>query len=141
MSEAWGASFIKLDEKNRVILPSKARPALADGVYLTRGQEQCVYLFSRPQFDAHKEKNRQETAPGVPLRAFERVFFSSVVTQDLDKQGRITVPALLREYAGLERELVVIGMDDRMEIWDAGRWQAYLDQYLEQYSWPDEVVP
>jgi MraZ protein len=140
VSEAWGASFVKLDDKNRVILPPKVRAALADGTYLTRGQDECVFLFSRPQFDAHRERYRAQAPAGMPAMAFDRIFYSSVVVQDIDKQGRISIPQMLREYAGLTRDLAVIAMEERMEIWDAGRWQAYLDQYLEQYSQLGEGV-
>ncbi|MDR3360211.1 MAG: division/cell wall cluster transcriptional repressor MraZ [Bifidobacteriaceae bacterium] len=134
MSEAWGASFVKLDEKGRVILPAKTRAALAGGTYLTRGYDRCVFLFSKPQFDAHRERIRAETPPEMPAIAFDRMFFRSVVTQDIDKQGRITIPPLLRQYASLERDLVVIAMEARMEIWDAANWQAYEDQYIDLYA-------
>jgi MraZ protein len=140
VTEAWGASFVKLDEKGRVILPSKARASLSQGTYLTRGQDRCVYLFSRPQFDAYRDKIRAAAPENMPAVAFDRVFFSSVVVQDMDKQGRITVPAILRDYASLERELAVLGLEDRMEIWDLGHWQSYLDQYLDPFSQPVEGV-
>ncbi|MDR1799765.1 MAG: cell division/cell wall cluster transcriptional repressor MraZ [Bifidobacteriaceae bacterium] len=134
MSEAYGEQFIKLDEKGRIILPSKARPAMADGVYLTRGQSQCIYLFSKPQFEAHRQYNREHAPAGMPAIAFDRIFYSSVVNQDMDKQGRITVPPAQRQNAGLERDLAVIGLEERIEIWDAAAWRAYLDQYTAQYA-------
>jgi MraZ protein len=140
VSEAWGASFIKLDDKGRIILPSKARSSFKEGTYLTRGQDQCLFLFTKTQFDTYREHNRTQAPPGMPAIAFDRVFFSSVVPQDPDKQGRISIPTSLREYAGLTRELAVIGMEQRMEIWDADRWQSYLDQYVEQYSQLQEGV-
>jgi MraZ protein len=140
MSEAFGASFIKLDEKGRVILPAKARADLSDGAYLTLGQDKCLFLFTKPQFDAFRQQNRAQAPPGMPAIAFDRIFFSGVVVQDPDKQGRITIAAALREYAGLTRELAVIGMEERMEIWDAGRWQTYMNQYIEQYAQLNEGV-
>jgi MraZ protein len=134
VTDAFGHSSNKLDEKGRVILPPRARAALATGAYLTRGHDNCVYLFSKPQFDDNRERNRANTPPGMPAIAFERIFYSSVVTADVDKQGRVTIPPLLRQYADLSRDLVIIGLEDRMEIWDAARWQSYLDEYVDQYA-------
>jgi MraZ protein len=99
-----------------------------------------VFLFSQEQFELYREHNREQAPPGMPPMAFDRVFFSSVVTQDIDKQGRITVPPSLRAYAGLDRELAVIGLEERMEIWDAAKWQAYLDQYVAQFASLQEGV-
>jgi MraZ protein len=140
MSEAWGASFIKLDDKNRIILPAKFRAALADGAYLTRGHDECVFLFSRPQFDTYREHTRAHAPPGMPAIAFDRVFYSSVVIQEPDKQGRITIPQMLRDYAGLSRDLAVIGMEERMEIWDGDRWQTYLSEFEPMYAKLSEGV-
>jgi MraZ protein len=134
LSEAWGTANIKLDDKNRMILPAKARASFADGTYLTRGQSECIFLFTRSQFDAYREMNRNQVPQGMPAIAFDRIFFSSVVAQDQDKQGRIGIPQSLREYAGLTRELTVITMEARMEIWDTERWQVYLDQYAKPFS-------
>ncbi|MDR1635051.1 MAG: cell division/cell wall cluster transcriptional repressor MraZ [Bifidobacteriaceae bacterium] len=140
MSEAWGESFIKLDDKHRIILPAKARPAMADGTYLTKGQGDCVFLFSKPQFDDYRERNQAAAPVGMAPIDFDRVFYSSVVPQDMDKQGRISVPVGLRDYAGLAKDLAVIGMATHTEIWDAGRWRAYLEQIQAQYSQLKEGV-
>jgi MraZ protein len=134
MVAAFGTSWQKLDEKGRIILPAKSRPELAAGTYLTRGQDRCVFLFSEAQFEAYRQETALNAPPGIPPIAFDRVFFSSVVAQDIDKQGRITVPAELRDYAGLERELAVVGLAKRMEIWDAKRWNSYLDLYVAEFS-------
>jgi MraZ protein len=67
-------------------------------------------------------------------RAFDRMLYSSVVRQEPDKQGRITIPPILREYAGLDRELAVVGMDTRIEIWDAAAWQTYTEAYEPLFS-------
>ncbi|MDR2567026.1 MAG: cell division/cell wall cluster transcriptional repressor MraZ [Bifidobacteriaceae bacterium] len=140
MSEAWGESFIKMDDKNRIILPARARPAMAAGTYLSKGQGDCVFLFSKPQFDAYRERNRSEAPQGMAPLDFDRVFYSSVVPQDMDKQGRISIPVGLRQYAGLARELAVIGMETHTEIWDADRWRTYLEQIQAQYSQLKEGV-
>jgi MraZ protein len=140
MAAALGTFWQKLDDKGRIILPAKARAELAGGTYLTRGQDRCLFLFSSDQFDAHRSDTAAAAPPGMPALAFDRVFFSSVVAQDPDKQGRITIPGELREYAGLDRDLAVIGLEKRMEIWDADRWNAYLDAYVADFSSLDEGV-
>jgi MraZ protein len=134
VSEALGESFIKLDDAGRVILPSKIRPAMAEGTYLTKGQGDCVFLFSKSQFNAYRERNRAEVPPGMAALDFDRVFYASVVVQNIDRQGRISIPSRLRHYAGLVRELAVIGLETHLEIWDADRWSAYLENIQRQYS-------
>jgi MraZ protein len=134
MVAALGTFLLKLDDKNRIILPAKARVDLAPGTYLTRGQDRCVFLFSEQQFADYRQEMADQAPPGMPAMAFDRVFFSSVVPQNLDKQGRLTIPSDLRDYAGLDRELAVIGLEKRMEIWDAAAWTAYLDQYIAEFS-------
>ncbi|MDR1187296.1 MAG: hypothetical protein LBK95_07555, partial [Bifidobacteriaceae bacterium] len=84
MSGSWGPSYIKLDEKHRLILPARVRPALADGTHLTWGQDNCLFLFSESQFEAHREHNRANPPPGMPPIAFDRIFYSSVVSQAMD---------------------------------------------------------
>ncbi|MDR1824962.1 MAG: division/cell wall cluster transcriptional repressor MraZ [Bifidobacteriaceae bacterium] len=140
MSDAYGESLIKLDDKNRIIVPANARAALADGVYLTRGQNQCLFLFSKTQFEAYRLANRARAPEGMPAIAFDRIFYSSVSAQEMDRQGRVTIPPALRQYAGLERDLAVIGLEERLEVWAAATWQAYLDQYTELYSALEEGV-
>ncbi|MDR3202939.1 MAG: division/cell wall cluster transcriptional repressor MraZ [Bifidobacteriaceae bacterium] len=134
MVAAFGTFWQKLDEKGRIILPAKSRAELAGGTYLARGQDRCLFLFSAAQFDAYRGEMAADAPPGMPALAFDRIFFSSVVGQEPDKQGRITLPPDLRDYAGLERDLAVIGLEKRLEIWDAARWNSYLDQYVGDFS-------
>jgi MraZ protein len=134
VGEAFGEFLIKLDDKGRVILPAKLRDQLHTGAYLTRGQDKCLFLFSSEQFVAYRERNREAAPAGMPALAFDRVFYSSVVTSKVDNQGRVTIPPKLRSYAALDRELAVVGLEERLEIWDAQRWQGYLDRYTEQFA-------
>jgi MraZ protein len=140
MVAAFGTFRQKLDDKGRIILPAKARADLAAGTFLTAGQDRCVFLFSQSQFDAYRAAKAQDSPPGMPAMAFDRVLFSSVVTQEVDKQGRITIPPDLRSYAGLDRDLAVIGLESRMEIWDAEAWTAYLAQYEQEFASLQEGV-
>jgi MraZ protein len=140
MVAALGTFWQKLDEKGRLILPAKARAELAGGTYLTRGQGNCVFLFSEAQFEAYRAERALTTPPGMPAIAFDRIFFSSVVAQEPDKQGRITISQDLRDYAHLDRDLAVIGLAHRMEIWDAAAWNQYLAAYEAEFSQLSEGV-
>lgn len=132
----------KLDEKGRIILPAKFRDELASGVVMTRGQEHCLYVFSQAEFEALHEKIRQAPVTSKQARDYLRVFLSGASAETPDKQHRVTVPASLRSYAGLERELVVIGAGSRAEIWDAAAWQTYLaEQEATFANTTEEVIP
>ena len=132
----------KLDEKGRLILPAKFRDELASGLVLTRGQEHCVYVFSQREFEALHEKIRQAPVTSKQARDYLRVFLSGASAEVPDKQNRVTIPAALRSYAGLDRDLVVIGAGSRAEIWDATAWETYLaDQEAAFANTEEEVIP
>ena len=132
----------KLDEKGRVILPAKFRDELASGLVLTRGQEHCVYVFSQREFESLHEKIRQAPVTSKQARDYLRVFLSGASDEVPDKQGRITIPPVLRTYAGLERDCAVIGAGQRVEIWDAEAWEQYLSRQEEVFAeQAEEVVP
>ncbi len=132
----------KLDEKGRLILPSKFRDALAEGVVITRGQERCLYVFSEQEFAQMHERIRQAPITSKQGRDYLRVFLSGAHAETPDKQGRVTVPAALRTYAGLERDLAVIGAGSRAEIWDADAWQRYLEEQENAFAEiEEEVIP
>jgi MraZ protein len=116
----------KLDEKGRIILPAKFREHLVDGLVMTKGQERCVIIWPRAAFDSYAEELRRRSTNNEKVRAYTRVFFSSAFDDEADKQGRVTVPGSLRQWAGLERDLVVVGADTRIEIWDQQAWDHYL---------------
>jgi len=125
---------VKLDEKNRIILPAKIRAGLAEGAYLTTGQDQCLFLFSEDQLENHLALLRGRRPGAMQSVAFMRMFNSSVTPQTPDKQGRIRIASDLRAHAGLERELMIVGMGQRLEIWDVATWQAYVDAHQEAYN-------
>ncbi|ALU41169.1 division/cell wall cluster transcriptional repressor MraZ [Kocuria flava] len=132
----------RLDEKNRVILPAKFREELADGLVLTRGQERCLYVFSHREFERVHEQLRAAPLSSKQARDYIRVFLSGASDEVPDKQGRVTIPPPLREYAGLGRELAFIGAGTRAEIWDATAWNDYLNEKEAVFSdTEEEVVP
>ena len=137
-----GTHAPKLDEKGRIILPAKFRDELASGLVLTRGQEYCVYVFSQREFESLHEKIRQAPVTSKQARDYLRVFLSGASAEVPDKQNRVTIPAALRSYAGLDRDLVVIGAGSRAEIWDATAWETYLaEQEAAFASTEEEVIP
>jgi MraZ protein len=135
-----GTHTPKLDEKGRLILPAKFRDPLNNGLVMTKGQERCVVIWPSAQFDTYAESLRARSQNNEKVRAFTRVFFSSAFDDVADKQGRVTIPAPLREWAGLDRDLVVVGADTRIEIWDAVAWTQYLAVQEPGFSSLDEVM-
>ncbi len=132
----------RLDEKGRLILPAKYREELAEGLVLTRGQERCLYVFSTREFERVHEQLRAAPLSSKQARDYIRVFLSGASDEVPDKQGRVTIPPPLREYAGLDRELAVIGAGTRAEIWDAQAWNEYLNEKEAVFSdTEEEVVP
>jgi MraZ protein len=137
-----GTHTPRLDEKGRLFLPAKYRDELAPGLVLTKGQERCLYVFPLPEFDRITEALRTAPVTAKAVRDYSRVFFASASDELPDKQGRVTIPAALRDYAGLQRDCVVIGANTRLEIWDAEAWTSYLDRQEDAFSdASEEVLP
>ena len=132
----------KLDDKGRLILPAKFWDELASGVVVTRGQERCLYVFSQREFEDLHEKIRQAPVTSKQARDFLRLFLSGANQELPDKQRRVTIPANLREYAGLDRDLTVIGAGNRAEIWDTEAWNTYYNETEADFSnTTEEVIP
>jgi MraZ protein len=118
VAELLGTHSYQLDPKGRISLPARFREAFADGVILTLGQDGCLFCFPRAEWDARAEEVR-----GLPLsdaegRAYARMFFGKAEAVELDSQGRLLIPQRLRNEARIGKEAVVLGVFDRMEIWD-----------------------
>lgn len=132
----------KLDEKGRVILPAKFRETLGDGLVMTRGQERCLYVFSEKEFVHMHEKIREAPITSKQSRDYLRMFLSGAHAEEPDKQNRVSIPAPLRAYAGLDRELTVIGAGARAEIWNTGSWEEYLAEQENVFAEiSEEVIP
>ena len=132
----------KLDEKGRLILPAKFRDELAEGLVMTRGQDRCIYVFSNAEFQELHDRIRQAPVTSKQARDYLRLLLSGAHDEVPDKQGRVTIPAQLRQYAGLERELAVIGAGSRAEIWDAAAWNDYMTANEAAFSaTAEEVIP
>ena len=137
-----GTYFPRLDDKGRLFLPAKFRAALTEGCVLTRGQERCLYVFTMERFAELAARFSQASMTSGEARDYQRIFFSSASDEVPDKQGRITVAAPLRVHADLTHECVVVGNNDRLEIWNSATWATYLDSKVDGYSTVDkEVIP
>jgi MraZ protein len=129
-----GTHTPRLDDKGRLILPAKFRDELANGVVITKGQERCLYVFPVAEFATIASQLREQPMTHKAARAYSRVFFASAHDEVPDKQGRVTIPGHLRDYAGLNRELVVIGASTRVEIWDRQAWETYLAESEDEFA-------
>jgi MraZ protein len=137
-----GTHTPRLDDKGRLALPARFRPDLEGGLVICKGQDRCLFVFPVAEFDRFTEALRTAPITDVKVRNYGRHLFASASHEAPDGQGRITVPPHLREYAGLTKDCVVIGANTRLEVWDAGAWQAYLDSTEQDYAdVAEEVLP
>ena len=132
----------KLDDKGRVILPARFREDMKGGIVLTRGQEHCIYAFPAQEFEQMTVELRRAPLSSKQARDYVRVLLSGAYKEVPDKQGRITLPPDLRKYAGLDRELTVIGAGSRAEIWNSQAWNDYLSVQEDVFSQTEnEIIP
>jgi len=123
-----------IDTKGRLIVPSKFRDTLGEMFIITRGLDQCLFGYPLSEWSIIEEKLK-----GLPLtkkdaRAFTRFFFSGATESELDKQGRINIPAPLLSYAKLEKECVILGVSNRIEIWSKQIWEDYFVESEESFA-------
>ena len=132
----------KIDDKGRVALPAKFRAQLGEGFVMARGQEHCVYVLPMVEFQRITTQIQRSSMSNKSARDYLRVFLSGAVDEQPDKQGRIVVPPMLRDYASLGNEIVVIGVGTRAEIWNKSAWEAYLSDREQGYAdIADDVLP
>ncbi len=132
----------RLDDKGRLFLPAKYRPQLEPGLVITRGQERCLYVYARAEFERVTEQFARVSTTNKGARDYQRVFLSGASDELPDRQGRISIPAVLRDYASLSHECTVIGAGTRVEIWDSAAWTAFLEQAEPAFAdQAEEVVP
>lgn len=119
-----------IDAKGRIIIPSKFRDELGLKFILTKGLDNCLFIFSREEWKKFEDKLVNLPVASKDARAFVRYFFSSAVECEIDKQGRLTIPQNLKDHAKIEKDLVTIGVMSRIEIWSRQEWQNYGDDNL-----------
>lgn len=132
----------KIDAKGRMALPVKFRSQLGSDMVMARGQERCVYLLPQSEFRRIAVQIQRTSMGNKAARDYLRVFLSGAVDQEPDKQGRVLVPQMLRDYANLGSDIVVIGVGTRAEIWNRQAWEDYLADKEQGYSdIADDVLP
>lgn len=120
-----GSHAYSLDDKGRIIMPSGFRRELEEGVVMSRWLELCVAVFPRSEFVKMAERIQALPEGSAEKREFGRLLFGSSFEAVPDRQGRLTIPPRLREIGGLDREVQVVGMMNRVEIWDRKRWDEF----------------
>lgn len=123
-----------VDAKGRLIIPAKLRDGLGERFIATKGLDKCLFVFPQKEFEAISEKLRGLGMGTSAARAFNRLFFSGATECELDPQGRILLPANLREYAAIEKDCVIVGVENRVEIWAQERWASYSEEADELYT-------
>ena len=124
-----------VDAKGRLIVPSKFREQLGNEFVVTKGLDGCLFVYPNSEWQSIEEKFRNISMTSKDARKFSRFFFAGAATCELDKQGRILLPSVLREYADLEKDVVLVGVLSRIEIWSKDRWLETND-----YDDMDEVA-
>jgi len=125
VAELLGTHSYQLDPKGRISLPARFREAFADGAVLTLGQDGCLFCFPRAEWELRAAEVRDPPLSDAEGRAYARMFFGKAEPVELDSQGRLLVPQRLRAEVGIRKEAVVLGVYDRMEIWDRQTHERY----------------
>ncbi len=134
----YGEFLHTLDKKSRLIIPSRFREAIGEmgieKLYITRGLDECLFMFSENEWKAQESKYKAMPFTKRDARRFNRLFFSGAVDVIPDKQWRVLIPDYLREYANLSKDIMVIGVSNRIEIWDKDKWEDYYKSSKEGYE-------
>lgn len=124
-----------VDEKGRLIIPSKFREELGSEFVVTKGLDGCLFAYDLTEWHALEEKLRALPLTNKDARAFARFMLAGAASVEIDKQGRILLPQVLRSFAGLEKEVVLIGVASRIEIWNKAKWdEASYDADAEELA-------
>jgi len=123
-----------IDVKGRLAVPAKFRDALGDKFVATKGLDNCLFVYPGDEWQQLEQKLKALPFTRADARAFVRFFFSGATECEMDKQGRILIPANLREYAKLEKDVVVLGVSNRVEIWSREEWETYSNKAEAAYE-------
>lgn len=113
-----------IDPKGRIIVPAKFRESLGDAFVVTQGLDGCLFVYPEEEWQAFEEKLKTLPMANKDARKFVRFFLAGAAQLEVDKQGRILLPATLRRFAGLEKDCAFVGVGSRVEIWDKDRWET-----------------
>ena len=123
-----------IDDKGRIIIPSKIREELGENIIVTRGLEDCLFIYSEQEWSLIVSKLKTLPFTKKDARSFTRMFLSGATVTEFDKQGRIKISSPLIDYASLEKECVIIGVNDRLEIWSKEKWDKFVTDSKEDLS-------
>lgn len=123
-----------IDNKGRMIVPAKFREKLGESFILTRGLDQCLFVYPQEEWNILEEKLKTLPLTKKDARAFTRFFFSGATECEVDKQGRINISTPLINYAKLEKDCVVVGVTNRLEIWSKDIWEQYVLEAEDSFS-------
>jgi MraZ protein len=125
-----------LDEKARLTLPKRVREILAEPatLFVTPGPDQSLWLYTEGELERLAAKLDQAPATDAEARLFRRLYFAQTEAVDLDKSGRLLVPERLAKFAGLQKDVVLIGVRDHLELWDAARWNGYVSENAARFD-------
>ena len=126
-----------LDPKGRVIFPAAYREQLGEGLVMTVGVDNCITVHPVPEWERVIDGLRRLRSTDRRERMFTRMMTSMAHPDELDRQGRVTIPARLRQYATLDRDVTVVGADTKIELWDTARWESYRDQAMADFAQTD----
>lgn len=123
-----------IDDKGRVIIPAKFRDLLGSSFVVTRGLDKCLFVYPLQEWEVLEQKLKALPLMKSDARAFTRFFFSGATECEWDKQGRVNLPGSLRDYAKLEKDCVVLGVSNRVEIWSRDTWEQYFQQSEDTFN-------
>lgn len=118
-----------IDAKGRIIVPAKFRDNLGDNFVVTKGLDNCLFVYTSDDWFKFEEKLRALPLTNKDARKFTRFFLAGAAEMEVDKQGRILIPSVLREFAALDKDVVFVGVGSRIEIWDKTRWNESISDY------------
>lgn len=130
----------KLDEKGRFVLPAKFREELQNGIVVARSQDRCLTIETVEAFTARTKELADAPMTVRQVREYQRMLAATAFDQVPDKQGRVTIPPNLRVYAGLDKDIVITGVINRLEIWDAAAWDEYSTEHESAFAEMNEEV-
>ena len=134
----YGEYKHSIDKKSRVIIPSRFREVIKEmcieKLYLTRGLDECLFVFPESEWKAQEARYKAMPFTKAEVRKFKRLFFSGAVEAVPDKQWRILLPDYLKNYAGLSKTIMIIGVSNRIEIWDKDKWNSFYNTSKENYE-------
>ena len=134
----YGEFYHQLDRKGRLVLPAKIREAaknnFVEKFFITRGLDKCLFMFSEDEWKSQEQKFKTMSFTKSESRRFNRVYFSGASEISFDKQGRVLIPQYLKEFAGISRDVIIIGVSNRIEIWSKNIWNEFYNSSKEAFE-------